>query len=92
MDLLGCFHKYVFQNATSQNLVVLSLILKHLISQRHFTFLKFQNTRFMVEHLVIGAVFNDNQHKTKLTALLEFSKLVFSNWPTISDELFCPSC
>jgi hypothetical protein len=84
--------KYVFQNATSQNLVVLSLILEHLISQRHFTFLKFQNTRFIVEHLVIGVFFNDNQHKTKLTALLEFSKLVLSHWPTISDELFCPSC
>jgi hypothetical protein len=46
----------------------------------------------MVEHLVIGVFFNDNQHKTKLTALLEFFKLVFSHWPTISDGLFCPSC
>jgi hypothetical protein len=84
--------KYVFQNATSQNLIVLSLILKHLISQRHFTFFKFQNTRFMVEHLVIGVFFNDNQYKTKLTGLLEFSKLMFNHWPTISDGLFCPSC
>ncbi len=40
--------KYLFQNVTSQNLDVLPLILKHLISQRHFTFLKFQNTRFML--------------------------------------------
>lgn len=56
-----------------------------------FTSLKFRNTRFMAECSIMGVLINNSHHKTELTPMKFFPKLVFSHRLPIHDGLFHPT-